>query len=280
MEIDAATRRNLELDARADRRAPGLAARGHRPHGHRRRRAAPGRLAGGPAHRSRRDRCAARHAWPLSSPSRGCARICASALRRAPDIERALSRLLLGRGGPRDLAAHRATASPPPRRCAERLAGARRPAGRAAPGGAQRSAIMARLVDRAGPRAGGRAAAARPRRRLHRRRAIARARRAAQPARREPPADRSSWRRAIAARPASPPSRSATTTCSAITSRSTATQAGEADANGGASSIARPWPMPMRFTTVELGELERGSPAPPTRRWPSSSSSSRAGRRR
>jgi DNA mismatch repair protein MutS len=41
-----------------------------------------------------------------SSTPRACARP-ARALRRCPDIERALSRLSLGRGGPRDLAAVR-----------------------------------------------------------------------------------------------------------------------------------------------------------------------------
>jgi DNA mismatch repair ATPase MutS len=44
----------------------------------------------------------------ICSTRAACARICAKTLRRVPDMDRALSRLALDRGGPRDLTAIRA----------------------------------------------------------------------------------------------------------------------------------------------------------------------------
>ena len=71
MQIDAATRRNLELAATlsGERRGSLLAA--HRPHRDRRRRAAARRAAGGAADRCRGDRGAARHGAVLSSSDAG-----------------------------------------------------------------------------------------------------------------------------------------------------------------------------------------------------------------
>src|SRR5260221_13661714 len=106
MEIDAATRRNLELArSLAGERAGSLLA-------------TIDRTVTGAGARLLADRLAA----PLTDPAAISARhdmvgFCVSqerlretarqALRRCPDIERALSRLALGRGGPRDLAAIR-----------------------------------------------------------------------------------------------------------------------------------------------------------------------------
>ena len=82
-------------------------ARHHRPHRHRRRRAPARRSSGGAAQRARGDRAPARYGGVL--PRRHARRATAlrAILKRAPDLERALSRLTLGRGGPRDLAAMR-----------------------------------------------------------------------------------------------------------------------------------------------------------------------------
>ena len=109
MQIDAATRRNLETDAGAVGRPRRLAAGGDRPHRHRRR--ARGCWSGGcPARRcdlARDPRPAGRGAafcW-TDAALRDDLR---EALRRVPDIDRALSRLALDRGGPRDLTAIRA----------------------------------------------------------------------------------------------------------------------------------------------------------------------------
>ena len=105
MVIDAATRVNLEIAARPLRRAPGQPDRRHRPHRHRRRRPPARRPAVGPSTdpaviNARLDAVA----W-MRWRAAICGSSCAGALEAAPDIERALSRLALGRGGPRDLAA-------------------------------------------------------------------------------------------------------------------------------------------------------------------------------
>ena len=107
MAIDPATRANLELTRTLVGRAARLAARCHRPHRHRRRLAAAGATPGGAAHRSGRDRAAARCGRRASSPTSPRAPKRARALRAAPDLARALARLSVGRGGPRDLAAIR-----------------------------------------------------------------------------------------------------------------------------------------------------------------------------
>ena len=90
MEIDAATRRNLELTRSPDRRAQGLPAGRHRPHGDRRRRPAAGGTAGRPLDRPRE--IGARLDMVGSLGRRGPdarrmrGRCCAS----CPDMERAL----------------------------------------------------------------------------------------------------------------------------------------------------------------------------------------------
>ena len=104
MAIDPATRASLEIERSQSRRARGLAAR---PPSTARSRAGGARL------------LAARLARPLLDPDaidarldavewlleppRACAGTCARALKGAGDMARALSRLALGRGGPRDL---------------------------------------------------------------------------------------------------------------------------------------------------------------------------------
>ena len=154
MEIDAATRRNLELTRGALGRS-------------RRARCWPPSTARSRAGGARR--LADWLAAPLTDPAAIDARLdmlaaliaeprlredLRQALRRAPDIERALSRLLIGRGGPRDLAAlgdglaAAGGAAPAPGRRA-------RSARRAAPGGGSaRRSWRARRGAR--PRAGGR----------------------------------------------------------------------------------------------------------------------------
>ena len=105
--IDQATRANLELMRTLVRRAARLAARRHRPHRDAGGLAAAGAAAGGAAHRSRGDRAAARRGRACSSRTpapRGDVR---ERLKAAPDLARALARLVVGRGGPRDLAAIR-----------------------------------------------------------------------------------------------------------------------------------------------------------------------------
>ena len=125
MEIDAATRRNLELTPHPGRRAQGQPAGRDRPHGHRRRR--PGCWPGGWRARSTdsgRDRRAG-STWSqfCVAEDRPRDELRRALLRHCPDMERALSRLALGRGGPRDLAAsatgwraaeHRGACSPMP----------------------------------------------------------------------------------------------------------------------------------------------------------------------
>src|SRR4029077_19247868 len=125
------------------------------------------------------------------------------ALRRTPDVERALQRLSVGRGGPRDLLALRdglesgealaatlraepEALAPPPAPLAEIVLACsdHRPLIDALAGG---PADEAPLVARGGGGPGRRAAAVRARRRLHPHGLSRRARRAAHPARRQPP---------------------------------------------------------------------------------------------
>ncbi len=80
-------------DPHPERRSPGHAAVGHRPHRHRRRRAPAGGVAGGAADRSRGDRRAARHGGLFRRAHDASREALRERLRRAPDIERALSRL-------------------------------------------------------------------------------------------------------------------------------------------------------------------------------------------
>ena len=105
MLIDPATRRNLELTGEPGRHPRGLAAGRDRPHGDH----AGGRL------------LAERLAAPLARPEPIRARLdeveslrwsttarceaVRATLRRCPDLGRALGRLALARGGPRDLLA-------------------------------------------------------------------------------------------------------------------------------------------------------------------------------
>ena len=105
MQIDAATRRNLELAATlsGERRGSLLATIDRTVTGAGR--AAAGRAAGGAADRRRRrsPRGSTRSQFFVDRPALRAA--LRERLRRCPDIERALTRLGLGRGGPRDLAA-------------------------------------------------------------------------------------------------------------------------------------------------------------------------------
>jgi DNA mismatch repair protein MutS len=107
MEIDAATRRNLELTETLSGGREGSLI------------AAIDRTVTGAGARALQGALAAPSTDPATISARldmverlvedGCLRgTLRESLRRAPDIERALSRLLLGRGGPRDLAALRA----------------------------------------------------------------------------------------------------------------------------------------------------------------------------
>ena len=253
MEIDAATRRNLELTRglTGDRQGSLLAAIDRTVSAGGARRladwlAAP--LTDPAAIDARLDMLAALIAEPrLREDLR-------QALRRAPDIERSLSRLLIGRGGPRDLAALGLglAAAGALRR---RLAGAPDlPAGlrQAEAALGDHGALVAEL----GRALGAGAAGDRARRRLHRARLSRRARRASRACATRAGAWCSSWSSAIAGRPASPPSRSATTMCWAITSKSTAIHLEKLTKSAGfihRQTMANA----TRFTTVELGELER-----------------------
>ena len=105
--IDAASRASLELlrsTSGDKRRQP---ARRHRPHRDRPRRARAGRAAGEPVARSRRPSLRGSTPCGFLSSDEPLREDCARALRAAPDIARAMSRLALQRGGPRDLAAVR-----------------------------------------------------------------------------------------------------------------------------------------------------------------------------
>ncbi len=99
--------RQSRTGALARRRAARHPARRRRPHGHGRRLAAAGAAARGAADRSRRpsrSRLDSVDAFVADAGLRGELR---ARLKAAPDLARALSRIVLGRGGPRDLAAVR-----------------------------------------------------------------------------------------------------------------------------------------------------------------------------
>ena len=228
----------------------------------RRRRAAAGRAAGRAADRSRGDRRAARLRSPGCSDAAAAREVCAHALRRAPDMARALSRLALGRGGPRDLggAARRAWRSRAARAlCRRARRSADLPPRALRQARARRSAIMAALRRRssaarlaAGP------AAPRARRRLRR---AGLSRRELDELR----ALRDDSRRVVAELEAA---LARETGVASLKIRHNDVlgyfveidrgQGRAADSRGDArSSTARRWPTQVRFTTVELAELER-----------------------
>ena len=169
MAIDPATRANLELTRTlaGERRGSLLDAIDCTVTAGRI--AAAGAAAGRAADRQRRDRAAARcHRAPLSrTPPR--ATISAATLRTAPDMSRALARLSVGRGGPRDLAGLRDGIL-----AADPGAGAAGTARRAAAGHRRRHGGAAAAVARSGARIRARAgraiAADQARRRLRPRR--------------------------------------------------------------------------------------------------------------
>ena len=99
--------RQSRTDAHAVWRAARLAVGHHRPHRHRRRLAAARTKTFGAAHRSGGHRPPARRGGAASSPTSPRAPTPVQRLAAAPDLARALPRLVVGRGGPRDLAAIR-----------------------------------------------------------------------------------------------------------------------------------------------------------------------------
>ena len=99
--------RQSRTDAHAVRRAARLAARLHRPHRDLGRLAPAGAAAGGAADRREGDCARGSMRWRASSMTSARAPRRASRLQAAPDLARALSRIALQRGGPRDLAAIR-----------------------------------------------------------------------------------------------------------------------------------------------------------------------------
>ena len=221
MLIDAATRANLELTATlsGERRGSLLAAIDRTVTGAGARLLAR-RLAGpstDPALIDAPARCGRVDARRHRAPAQ---RIRDDARARAPDLARALSRLTLDRGGPRDLAAIRdglAVAA----RHRRRSLGERRAAERDRRRASRRlRAAPAALVADARRGARRRPAASEARRRLRPRRLPRRARRGAEAARREPPRHRRPAGR-LRRRDRHPQrSASSTTTCSAISSRS------------------------------------------------------------
>ena len=98
--------RQSRIDAHALRRAARLALGGDRPHRHLGRLAPAGATIVGAADRSEGNSSAARRSGEFRR-GRGGARRYALAAGAAPDLARALARLAVGRGGPRDLAAIR-----------------------------------------------------------------------------------------------------------------------------------------------------------------------------
>ena len=187
MEIDPATRRNLELVRGLDGKRDGSLL------------ATIDRTLTGPGARLLAERIAA----PLTERAEIERRLdlvqlfverpavrerVREALRRTPDIERALQRLSVGRGGPRDLLALEGRARlgrGAGRPAARRTRGAGAAAGAA--GGDRRGLLRPPLADRgAGRGPGRRAAAVRARRRLRPHGLPRRARRAAHLARRQP----------------------------------------------------------------------------------------------
>ena len=108
----------------ARRRAARLAARRHRPHRDGGGLAAPGAAAGRAAHRSGGDRAAPRRGRAFRCATPALRAAMRATLKAAPDLARALARLVVGRGGPRDLAAIRdgIAAAAEPRGRADRAA--------------------------------------------------------------------------------------------------------------------------------------------------------------
>ena len=103
-------------------REAGQPARRHRSHGHRRRRARAGGASGEPACGTWRASIAGSTRSGSSSSKRRLRADLRAALKSAPDIARAVSRLGFGRGSPRDLAAVR-DGLDAASRCADLLAG-------------------------------------------------------------------------------------------------------------------------------------------------------------
>ena len=167
MQIDAATRRNLELMATlAGERRGSLVATIDRT-ADRRRRAPARRPPRGAADRAGGDRARGSMRCSSLSTAPELRERCASGCAAAPTSSGRLTRLSLGRGGPRDLAALRHALG--------ETAALRRHAGRAGPGAVAGAARRRReqrlgehgaLVDRLAPCARRRAAALRPRRRV------------------------------------------------------------------------------------------------------------------
>ena len=133
--------RQPRTDAHARRRAARLAARRHRPHRDLGRLAPAGAAAVGAAHRSGRHRAAARCGGRFRR-RRALRAETRTRLQSVPDLARALARLALLRGGPRDLAAIRdgilaaadlaralAALKEPPAEIAQALEACRRPDG-------------------------------------------------------------------------------------------------------------------------------------------------------
>ena len=262
MAIDAATRANLELmrTLSGERRGSLLdaidrtvTAAGSRLLAQRLARRSPTR-------RRSRDRLDAVRA--LSPTRRAARRDCARACRRAPDLARALTRLALDRGGPRDLAAIRdgVLAAARSRRALSSLEATRR---------ANSPSAIARLPQARGD-AGRRAVGARSPTSCRCSRAMAASSATAM--------TRRSTRCGRCARIAPRHRGAAGALCGrdrrqvaedqaqqrARLFRRGAAQHGEKLAERAAatppSSIARRWPTPMRFTTAELAELEGRSP--------------------
>ena len=104
--IDSGDPQQSRTHAHARRRTARLAPCRHRPHHHRGRLAAIGAAARCAADRRRRDRASARRGrcFHRDAAARSDLR---ARLKSAPDLARALSRIVIGRGGPRDLAAIR-----------------------------------------------------------------------------------------------------------------------------------------------------------------------------
>ena len=263
MQIDAATRRNLELVANAagerrgsllatiDRTVTAAGARLLADH-----LAAPLTAAGG----DRRPPRCGRIFQPLRRSAHGAA--------RAPaPLPGPRARLDPVEPRPRRPARPGGIA-PVPRR--DRVVAPH--VGRAGPGAAARASrrgpLRARPAWRAGrsarPGAGRRIAALRPRRRLYRRRLFGRARRVAPAARREPPHDRGTpgalRRRDRDRRPQDPPQQ-----CDRLLRRGIgrATPA----SSGRSSSTARPWPAPSATRRPSWPISKPGSRRPPNARW-------------
>ena len=260
LEIDPATRANLELTRTLERRARGLAARDDRPHRDPRRRAAARRAAGEPADRSGGDQRSGSTSLDFlveAAPMRDALR---RALARAPDFLRALcapeprsrrpARSRRAARRPRRRGALGAASSRPPRSfppsSLQRLRAARAP-------------IAARSARDLAGDARRRSAADQARRRL-------RARRRASAALDEARALRDESRRVIAemqaslrrARRASGSSRSSTTISSAITSRRRRPRARRCCKPPHNATFIHRQTMAgaMRFTTNALADLE------------------------